>query len=161
MKSVVVLVAVLLVAGCTAVDGPEPVRVCGSPVRTDALPEWARAGFSWDGAGTPHVYGAKGDILAIVFGARLSSPPEPGRNNKILWVSRPDITGDPLVIAATLDGTAEPVRQEVGGGPGPSIVDLPRPGCWRFTLAWSGFTDTMELNYQAGTPPARSRPPSS
>ena len=36
----------------------------------------------------------------------LHSPPLQGRNNKILWVSRIPLTGDPLVIKATLgDGT--------------------------------------------------------
>ncbi|MCY1144279.1 hypothetical protein OWR29_40330 [Actinoplanes sp. Pm04-4] len=165
MRTVVAVVAVLVLGGCSAPEEPAPQnKACGSPVRNDALPEWARAGFSGDGAGPPHVYGAAGDILAVVFGAPLSSPPENGRNNKILWVSRPPITGDPLLVTAQLDGSTRTVEQQVGGGPGPSVIDVPEAGCWRFTLRWSGFTDTMELVYQkptAGTPSARSRPPSS
>jgi len=43
----------------------------------------------------------------------------------------------------------------VGGGPGPSIIDLPATGCWRFTLTWStfglssgpSFRDTLDLRY--------------
>ncbi|WP_250006699.1 hypothetical protein [Actinoplanes sp. M2I2] len=178
MRKLIGLSAVLLLAGCSDASGPVPaptspaVRTqpppsaapCGSPVRTDALPEWARAGFSGDGAGVQHVYGARGDILAVVFGFPLSAPPAEGRNNKILWVSREllDRSGD-LVITARLDGSEQTEQRTVAGGPGPSIVDLPRPGCWRLTLTWPGHTDTMDLSYEpvrAGTPTARSRPPS-
>ncbi|WP_250038299.1 hypothetical protein [Paractinoplanes maris] len=150
MRTVVAgAVALALLAGCTA-SNETPPAPCGSPVRTDALPEWARAGFSGDGAGVPHVLGANGDLLAVVFGSPLSSPPSPGRNNKILWVSRQPVDGDPLVITAKLDGTGDQAEQQIAGGPGPSIVDLPRPGCWRLDLTWSGFTDSMDLVYQAG-----------
>jgi hypothetical protein len=118
-------------------------------VRTDALPEWARAGFSWDGSGTKHVYGDHGDILAIIFGWPLKSPTDPDRSNKILWVSREPVElGDRLEIAAILDGTDVRAQQTVQGGPGPSLVDLPRPGCWHLTLTWSGRTDTMDLVYE-------------
>jgi hypothetical protein len=155
------LVAAFLVSGCTAADtGPEAPR-CGSPVQTGPLPEWARGGFSWDGAGVPHVFGRRGDILGVLFGGTLSSPPAPDRSNKILWVSRvPVQPGGSLEITAQLDGTTESVHQTVGGGPGPSGVDLPRPGCWHFTLAWSGHTDTMDLTYRPATDDARSRHPS-
>jgi hypothetical protein len=36
----------------------------------------------------------------------------------------------------------------VGGGPGPSIIDLPQAGCWHLALKWSGHTDTMRLTYK-------------
>jgi hypothetical protein len=52
------------------------------------------------------------------------------------------------------DGTSEPVRRTVAGGPGPSIVDLPAAGCWRLALTWSGHTDTMDLVYRPPTPPS-------
>jgi hypothetical protein len=35
------------------------------------------------------------------------------------------------------------------GGPGPSIVNLPSPGCWKLTLRWSGRVDTLDLEYAA------------
>jgi hypothetical protein len=41
------------------------------------------------------------------------------------------------------------VTREVVGGPGPSIINLPVPGCWRFTLRWSGQIDTTDLAYHA------------
>jgi hypothetical protein len=40
-----------------------------------------------------------------------------------------------------------PVTRVVVGGPGPSIIDLPAAGCWRVSLAWSGRTDTLDLQY--------------
>ena len=40
------------------------------------------------------------------------------------------------------------VIRTVIGGPGPSIIDLPAPGCWRLALRWSGRTDTLDLRYR-------------
>jgi hypothetical protein len=145
-----VLIAALVVSGCTAADTRSAETACGSAVRTGPLPTWARGGFSGDGAGVPHVLGRQGDILAVLFGGTLSSPPAPDRSNKILWVSRlPATSGDSLEITAQLDGTTETATQTIPGGPGPSGVDLPRPGCWHFTLVWAGHTDTMDLTYES------------
>ena len=153
---IVLAVLVLMLAGCTAAEppaaAPTPVesQQCGTPVRTGALPEWARAGFNYDGSGTKQVYGAQGDILAIVFGYPLMSPPDADRGNKILWVSREPVErGGDLQITAELAGTAVRAEQKVAGGPGPSLVDLPRAGCWHVTLTWSGRTDTMDLTYES------------
>jgi hypothetical protein len=149
-----VLVVALLAAACTApapskVAAPSPATGCGSAVLTDPLPTWARAGFATDGGGVPHVLGRHGDILGVLFGGTLSAPPAPDRSNKILWVSRLPVTrGDPLQITARLDGTTEAVNRKVADGPGPSTIDLPSPGCWHFTLSWSGNTDAMDLTYQ-------------
>ncbi|WP_433362722.1 hypothetical protein ACQPZX_30825 [Actinoplanes sp. CA-142083] len=142
----------LLVGGCTSGQpekAEEPPK-CGETVVTDALPEWARTGFSDDGSGIPHVFGKSGDILGVIFGSPLKAPPAADRNNKILWVSRPPatVTGD-LKISAKLDGTGETAERTVTGGPGPSIIDLPKAGCWRLTLQWWGHTDTMDLTYSS------------
>ncbi|WP_328476123.1 hypothetical protein OHA21_21090 [Actinoplanes sp. NBC_00393] len=156
MKRLAVGFALLLLAGCTATSepsgppspSPAPARPCGSPVSTAALPEWARAGFSWDGSGTKHVLGDQGEIVAILFGAPLTSPPAEDHSNKILWVSRQPVdTPADLKISAVLDGTEVRADENVAGGPGPSIIDLPQAGCWRLTLTWSGRTDTMDLTY--------------
>lgn len=42
-----------------------------------------------------------------------------------------------------------PVVRVVRGGPGPSYVNLPAPGCWRLTLRWSGRSDQLDLDYVA------------
>jgi hypothetical protein len=39
-------------------------------------------------------------------------------------------------------GTATRV---VDGGPGPSIIDLPKPGCWHLALQWGDNSDTLNL----------------
>ncbi|NMO51872.1 hypothetical protein HH310_11790 [Actinoplanes sp. TBRC 11911] len=148
MRILAVLLAGLLPFGCTATPPPASAAACGSPVSTDALPTWARTGFSWDGSGMQHVFGARGEIVAILFGAPLRSPSPPDHGNKILWVSRQPVElGDRLEISGVLAGTGLRAAQTVQGGPGPSIVDLPKPGCWRFTLSWSGRTDTLDLVY--------------
>jgi hypothetical protein len=133
-----------------ATSGPAPTAGCESRLTQGVLPEWARAGFSDATPRMPHVLGDRGDIVAIVFGHPLRQPPEEGRNNKILWVSRaPVVPADRLEIEGRLEGTGPPVRREVAGGPGPSIIDFPRPGCWRLTLRWSDHVDTIALDYLA------------
>jgi hypothetical protein len=120
---------------------------CARP-STGPLPVWARAGFSGDAA-VPHVLAEDGGIVAVLFGYPLQQPPAPDRSNKVLWVSRvaPE-PGGSLVIEGRLGGSGAPVRREVPGGPGPSIVDLPDPGCWRLELTWSGGRDTIWLTYE-------------
>ncbi|MGR6319504.1 hypothetical protein Q2K19_28385 [Micromonospora soli] len=158
----VALASVVLLAGCTtgsrpaaAPAGPPGAAAatgCAARVETGALPDWARAGFSGD-ARMPHVLGAHGDIVAALFAHPLAVERADGSNNKILWVARPVATSPAttapatLEITATLDGTDTRVTREVAGGPGPSIIDLPRAGCWHLVLRWSGRTDTMDLVY--------------
>jgi hypothetical protein len=65
-----------------------------------------------------------------------------------LWVSRvPFVAPDPLIIKATLAGSTRTVTVSVPGGPGPSTIDLPAPGCWTLHLSWSGHTDELKLRY--------------
>lgn len=165
----VLLGAVVLLAGCTTAGRPAPQAAspavtastgaasgaatgCGSRVETGPLPDWADAGFSGS-TRTPHVLGARGEIVAVLFGHPLSRSRKHGTNNKILWVARPAATPsaattpDALRITATLDGTGTRVTREVAGGPGPSIVDLPQAGCWHLELRWSGRTDVLDLVY--------------
>ncbi|WBB68485.1 hypothetical protein [Micromonospora sp. WMMD812] len=160
--------SVLLLAGCTTTGGStEPVGSpattsgrpaasattgCGSRIETGTLPDWADEGFSGD-ARIAHVFGAKGDIVAVLFAHPLRQNRTDGSNNKILWVARSVATpststeSGALAITATLDGTDTRVTREVSGGPGPSIIDMPRAGCWHLDLRWPGGTDTMDLVY--------------
>jgi hypothetical protein len=163
--------SVILLAGCataggssTAVSAPAATAsvsqatgiatACRPRVETGSLPDWADAGFSGD-ARVPHVFGAKGEIVAVLFGHPLRLGRTDGSNNKILWVPRADTTSSDttspatLAITATLDGTDTRVTREVTGGPGPSIIDMPRAGCWHVELRWSGRIDTMDLVYAA------------
>ncbi|MEV7801894.1 hypothetical protein AB0O28_02970 [Microbispora sp. NPDC088329] len=147
--------ALVVTAGCSAGgqapehrDARRPSGSCVSTVSRDALPTWARAGFSDDGSGVPHVFGERGDILAVLFEYPPKASSDPDDGTKILWVSRlPQQPMRPLTIEARLDGTATSVTREITGGAGPSSVDLPKAGCWRLTLNWSGHTDAMTLTF--------------
>ncbi|WP_432839706.1 hypothetical protein [Dactylosporangium sp. CA-092794] len=151
------LAAALALTACTATAPPPPpppaaespaaARTgCGSPVDTGPLPDWARAGFSGDPS-VPHVLGDRGTITAVLFGSPLTAARTDGKANKILWVAKESYPPGDLTISAALDGTATTAGDTVEGGPGPSIVDLPRPGCWRLTLTWPGHADTLDLTY--------------
>jgi hypothetical protein len=163
-------VAALLVAACTGNSQP-PARSqppasgasapqagtvtsdgCAGQPPVGPLPVWARAGFSPADMAMPHVTGEAGDIVAILWAPRdaLHSPPLQDRSNKILWVSRvPLAAPDPLIIRATLAGSTRTATVSVPGGPGPSTIDLPAPGCWTLHLSWSGHTDELRLRYVA------------
>jgi hypothetical protein len=98
-----------------------------------------------------YAVGRSDAIAALVFGYPLQSPPGASRNNKILWVSRKQFRfGDLHISAQRTRGATRvgrPVERSVAGGPGPSIIGLPAPGCWRLTLAWSDGRDTLDLRY--------------
>jgi hypothetical protein len=114
------------------------------------LPVWARAGFQPPGQPMPHVMGARGSIVAILWAAKdaLRSPQLPDLSNKILWVSKLPVNPlSPLTIRATLAGTGQTVTRTVAGGPGPSGINLPAAGCWTLQLSWSGHTDQLRLRY--------------
>ena len=152
----IALAAVTVVpAGCTtgtaatsAPSAPATVSTaCASPIDTGPLPEWARAGFSGDSS-MPHTMGERGEIVAALFGHPLAASRSDGVSNKILWVSKVAHPPGDLVIEAKLDGTSVTETRRVTGGPGPSIIDLPRSGCWRLTLTWPEHTDTMGLVYR-------------
>lgn len=162
-----VAVVACLTSGCTPASPTTPVAstatpapsACSYAVRQDVLPAWARAGFSDPSpSGIPFVLGDEGRILGVIFGYPLTAPPpSTGRANKILWTASPasdDRSTDPaasadLRIDARLAGSTEVVHREVPGGPGPSIIDMPRPGCWHLTLTWSKHTDTLDLRYES------------
>ena len=125
---------------------------CAGQPPVSALPVWARSGFNPANLAVPHVMGEAGNIVAILWAPRdaLHSPSLQDRSNKVLWVSRfPLVASNPLVINATLADSTRTVTVSVPGGPGPSIIDLPAPGCWTLGLSWSGHTDELKLRYVA------------
>jgi hypothetical protein len=137
--------------GPTPSSTPPAQATCQSNVSTGVLPDWARAGFTAAQPSMPYEIGRSGEIAAIIFGDPLTAPPPTNHGNKILWVARHPTAAARLDISAQrMDGEArvgDPVKQSVVGGPGPSLVDLPAPGCWRFTLRWADQTDTLDLEY--------------
>ncbi len=159
MRGFALLLAALVIAGCgqsAPVVSPSPGgSACSPNVVTAVLPGWARAGFSDPAPTMPYEVGRSGEIAALVFGFPLQAPPSKLRNNKILWVMHEPTVADRLDISAQrMDGATavgDPVKRSVAGGPGPSIVDLPAAGCWRFTLSWGDRTDSLDLEYGASS----------
>jgi hypothetical protein len=119
---------------------------CSFKLTTGDLPIWAREGFSPPFNATPFVTSKRGNLIGVVFGYPLKSPrvkPNDG-NNKILWVSH-EAAGQ-MEVYAQLVGSAQVVH--IGYvAIGPSIIDLPKPGCWHLTLHGLGWTDTIDLVY--------------
>ncbi|HTU76548.1 MAG TPA: hypothetical protein VMG38_23765 [Trebonia sp.] len=130
---------------------PAAANGCIGQPPVSPLPAWARSGFSPADLAMPHVMGAAGNIVAILWAPRdaLHAPPRQDRTNKILWVPRIPPSAPNLVIQATLAGSARTATVSVPGGPGPSIIDLPASGCWTLHLRWSGHTDELKLRYVA------------
>lgn len=103
-----------------------------------------------------HITGSAGDIVGVLFRDALYAPPRPNLNNKILWIARPvePPTTTPvgnsrdLKIRAALVDSDVSVERTVPGGPGPSIVDLPRAGCWTVEASWSGHRDELQIPYR-------------
>lgn len=128
-----------------------PSGVCRTTYPSTPLPKWARTGFSEAEPSVPHVLGDNGDMIAIVWVARhpLSAPPSPDTSNKILWVARIGAGDGPLEIRATSEDSGRTVRRTMAA-PGPSIIDLPSPGCWSFDLGWGRHHDHLQLGYVAG-----------
>ena len=120
---------------------------CSAALTDSPLPAWARAGFQPPGQPMPHVLGADGNIVAIVW-AGLYAPPLRGQANKILWVSRQaQRPGAALRIRALLLGGHRAAERVISGGAGPSYVNLPAAGCWAVRLSWSGHRDHLWLRY--------------
>jgi hypothetical protein len=152
LVTLLVAAGALLPAACTAGGtAPPPQASCSAPVNQGELPVWARSGFHPATTRIAHVLGVRGNIVAILFGYPLLSPPDPSRRNKILWVSRLQQRPlSPLRITGRLQGGRASIRREVAGGPGPSIINFPARGCWQLSLRWGTAagtaTDSMALH---------------
>jgi hypothetical protein len=122
------------------------VPACRSTVLRGVLPEWARAGFFDPEPVMPYVRSTSGNVVAILFTDRLTSPPRREVANKVLWVwqTYPAAPTD-VRVAARLDGTGPAVTAGLPAPVGPSYVDLPSPGCWRLTLTWPRGQDSVDL----------------
>lgn len=131
----------------TGTNPAAPPSAC-RPLDTGPLPEWARAGFS-DPSGNTYTMGADGTILAVVFAAPLRSPATPDAGNKILWVARQTpAPAELLKIRATLEGSTRQTTVDLDTAPGPSIVEMPAPGCWHLDLSWGSHRDSVDLRWE-------------
>jgi hypothetical protein len=130
---------------------------CGSTqLLTGPTPAWiGRATDANTPASLPFAVSDQGNAAGFLFGYPLTAPSRPDMNNKILWVVRTPRDGQPLVITARQVGASRPVvrvQLPADSGPGeiyPSIIDVPAPGCWHFTLQWPHARATVDLRYTA------------
>ena len=165
-----VAVAVLLAAAaCTPAQSAHvsssPIAThtfaggCAGTVLTDAEPPlWAQAGFNPAGGApwsVPWALGTGGDAVAFLYARQLvagSSPRVDGTNNKVLWVAK----GSPsnfMVEGIPPGATQAAITLNVG----PSIVDVPSAGCWKF-LVTQGTAQTSSI-INLDVLPAGSKPP--
>jgi hypothetical protein len=135
---------------------------CAGTVVTEAEPPvWAQGGFVNHVKGTPWsvpwALGSGGNAVAFLFARQLvagSSPRVDGTSNKVAWEANGNAPN--FVVEATPPGATQAVVTVNGG---PSIVDVPTAGCWRFLLSWGAAQTTSTINLAvlpAGTtPPAQ------
>jgi hypothetical protein len=89
----------------------------------------------------------------FLFGHPLRAGNPANPSNKILWVVASPRDGMPLRLSGHPIGASAPVVTSTwpaNASPGeiyPSIINVPAPGCWHFTLSWKGHTDAVDLNY--------------
>ena len=133
------------VAPATTVAG-----TCAAPSTADDLPSWADSANP--PSAIPHLVSPDGNVAAVLFGDPLAVGPK-DKQNKILWIVRQTRDGQPLKIAATLPGSDAPTVHLTflaNSGPGeiyPSAVNVSKPGCWHFALAWNGHRSAINLLY--------------
>jgi hypothetical protein len=105
-------------------------------------------------ADLPYVVAVPQTAAGFIFGYPLRAGHPVNPSNKILWVVDFPRSGSLLQITGQLSDANEPsVNESVppASGPGaiyPSIVDVPKPGCWRFDLSWSSQHAAVYLAYQ-------------
>jgi hypothetical protein len=135
--------------------GPGASQVPGgcatTPVHVGGLPAWTA---SAQAPSLPFVVSHEGNLVGVVFGYPLTSPPrQTGPDNKILWIVREPRAGSDLALTLRPQdgGDAVTVSEPPDSSPGeiyPSIVDVPAPGCWQVVAEWNGHRATLELSYR-------------
>jgi hypothetical protein len=152
LKKVALLaLCILLASGCSSSQlAPAQVQAspavhqvaggCAGSLVSDAEPPvWAQGGWHGHVKGTPWsvpwAMGTPSTAVAFIFAGQLvagASPRVNGSNNKILWVAKDAEWG--FVVDGSPLGESRPMVTVAGG---PSIVDVPKAGCWTFRLTSS------------------------
>jgi hypothetical protein len=118
------------------------------------IPAWLdAAGAQNNPSGLPYVLASPTNAAGFVFGYPLTAGPQQNHGNKILWVVGTPRNGSSLEITGRPLSALTPVvhvTQAANSSPGeiyPTIVDVPKPGCWHFDLAWAGNKTSVDLLY--------------
>lgn len=119
------------------------------------VPAWVDvAGAQNNPDGLPYVVAIPPSAAGFIFGYPLRAGHPQSPTNKILWVVGLPRNGSPLEVSGRpLNATTPSIHQTqlADSGPGeiyPSIIDVPKPGCWRFDLSWAGNHTAVDLEYQ-------------
>ncbi len=149
----VLVVSVLTMTLTSCTGSPSAEKTPGpSPPVSSSTPQTTRSPAATvslpcnRGAQKGVVVGAEHKIEGAVFGRPLVSPPARDHTNKILWVAKQPGRDD-LMVSASLNGTDLQVQRRVEGGPGPSIINVPKAGCWTFSLNWGSNHDVVAVRY--------------
>lgn len=87
-------------------------------------------------------------------GFLFNDPLEAGKPQKVLWVVGTPRDGPLTIEARHHDEQAgtQILRAEPNASPGdiyPSSVEIPRAGCWEFTLRWRSLETKVDLEFMA------------
>jgi hypothetical protein len=128
---------------------------CGStPLLAGGIPGWLdEAGAHNNPSGVTYAVASPTRAAGFLFGYPLTAGNRQNPSNKILWVvgwprngSPLDIKGHPLNALAPSIHLTFPANSSPGEIY-PSGVDVPKPGCWHFDLAWDVHKTSIDLKY--------------
>jgi hypothetical protein len=160
----VTVAMILLLAACGG-SGPAVTRSGSSsadapcvpaPIHRGAPPAWTAAAWSESSPGfrVPYALASNGAVGAFYFAKVLRAGHPTNPSNKVLWIVRFPRDGNPLTVTARLSTDPSEVVHSswpADSEPGeiyPSDVDLPKPGCWRLSLAWGSHRATIDLEVE-------------
>lgn len=103
----------------------------------------------------PYFSSSSAMIGGFLFGYPLRAGQPNNPTNKILWAVATARNGSPLHVEGHPEGTTTPAVTYSfpdDSSPGeiyPSIVTVPSPGCWAFTLSWGAQQAQVQLAFAA------------
>jgi hypothetical protein len=159
-----VLLMALVLTACTDNQGPKRDSPATPPSTSTVTPRRAesatpaRESLPCPVAAQRELVGERHRIVghSFVWPEQFRSPSLADRHNKILWELHrpgPATHAADLLITASLNDSEMVVHRRVEGrltpGPSrPSIIDVPQPGCWTFSLSWGPVRDTVSVRYR-------------
>ncbi len=127
---------------------------CGrTPAHVGAVPTWLDEAAGHNVPALPYVIAVPDTAAGFLFTRPLRAGRPENPYNKVLWVVRTPRLGSTLQVDGHPLDAAEPAvhgSQPANSGPGqiyPDGVDVPAPGCWRFTLQWATGRAEVDLDY--------------
>jgi hypothetical protein len=155
--SVVVVFLALVDMPTSPLAHPVPGGCGSTTVYEGGPPQWLvdAAGGADAPSTLPYLSSASGLIGGFIFGYPLRAGRHGDPANKILWAVATARNGSPLDIEGHRQGTTSPAVTygfPDNASPGeiyPSIVDVPLPGCWSFTLSWGSGEAQVQLAFVA------------